>query len=957
MAYCYFVAKPIGRSAGHSAVAAAAYRSASRLRDDRRGCYHDWSHKNDVVHSEIMLPDGAPQKWRDRERLWNDVEASELRKDSQLARDMLFAVPRELDQGTAIDLIRDFASHEFVSLGMIADLNVHWNIGLSGELNPHAHIMLTTRHVSREGFGHKNRDWNHKQYLFRWRESWANHANQRLAQCDIEACIDHRAYAAQSIALEPRVHLDIGAAKLRALGQENDQGQKLHAIGARNGMKLLTNPDLALDTITRGQVTFTDHDLEVFVRRCSAGKVQFNAVMKAVKMAPDLIPLGTDRYGEGRYTSLDMIAIETRAGQAAARLAARHDHRLTSATLKRAISDAMQSGRALGYEQQAALAHVTTGNDIAIVVSDGERAKTTMLGIARESWEVAGYRVRGIALSAEAVTALEAGSGIASRTLASLEQGWKPGHEWLEAHNVAVIDEAGLFGTRQIERIVSEAEKRLAKLVLVGDIEQLRASEAGAALRSLVTDLGAVEISDCLRQRDTWQRMASGQLAIGRAEQAIAAYDRRGMVHDAATRVLARGELIERWEQDWRAAPDASRVILAHSHAEVSLLNAAARERMRTSGALGDDVTIDVFNGSTPFAKGDRVLFLRNERDQGIRNGMLGTIRSVDPNHIALTLDDNRSVALNPRKYPYLARGYAVVIDRTQGLRAAHVYVLATPSMDRHSGYLALTRHVETLDLHYGRDEFANRASLVHTLSLKRSRDRTRDYAPSFAERRALIVPESLELRRDGFGGIRVTNDNSSRSPETPRGQLDFASQGPTPFDRAVARYAQAAREILQMRRDGNPELPHQLDEFRHAGEALENLHRSSERDLRHAFDRNHRLIEAAAKGRTGPAIRAMIDEAEVRINPTRRADRFITDWRALADHERACRTACDDRSAASTRNTMVAMAHGLERDPQVELLLRARRHELGIREFSGASLSHDFEQHFSRSRGIGIGM
>src|SRR3546814_5432676 len=81
---------------GSSAVASAAYRAAERLHDDRLGRDHDFSNKAGVVHSEIMLPDGAPERLNDRATLWNEVEGAEKRKDAQLAREVEFSIPREL---------------------------------------------------------------------------------------------------------------------------------------------------------------------------------------------------------------------------------------------------------------------------------------------------------------------------------------------------------------------------------------------------------------------------------------------------------------------------------------------------------------------------------------------------------------------------------------------------------------------------------------------------------------------------------------------------------------------------------------------------------------------------------------------------------------------------------------------------------------------------------------------
>ena len=129
MAIYHFSAKVISRAAGSSAVASGAYRSASRLHDERIDRHHDFSNKAGVVHSEVMLPDGAPEHLSDRERLWNEVEANEKRIDAQLAREIEFAIPRELDQVEGIRLRGDVAQAEVVDRGMIADLNVDWGIG------------------------------------------------------------------------------------------------------------------------------------------------------------------------------------------------------------------------------------------------------------------------------------------------------------------------------------------------------------------------------------------------------------------------------------------------------------------------------------------------------------------------------------------------------------------------------------------------------------------------------------------------------------------------------------------------------------------------------------------------------------------------------------------------------------------------------------------------------------
>src|SRR5579863_6031145 len=204
MAIYHFSAKVISRAAGSSAVASAAYRSASRLYDERFGRDHDFSNKAGVVHSEIMLPEGAPEHLGDRATLWNTVEAGEVRRDAQLAREVEFAIPREMNEAQGIELARDFVQREFVDEGMVADLNVHWDVDANGVPKPHAHVMLSMREVDKSGFGKKVRDWNKVERLQQWRERWADHVNERLAALDIEARIDHRSFEDQRIGLEPQ---------------------------------------------------------------------------------------------------------------------------------------------------------------------------------------------------------------------------------------------------------------------------------------------------------------------------------------------------------------------------------------------------------------------------------------------------------------------------------------------------------------------------------------------------------------------------------------------------------------------------------------------------------------------------------------------------------------------------------------------------------------------------------
>jgi Ti-type conjugative transfer relaxase TraA len=976
MAIYHLHVKVIGRKSGSSAVASAAYRSGSRLRDERLDRSHDFSAKRGVVHSEVMLPENAPQAWSDRERLWNDVEAFEVRKDAQLAREVEFAIPREMSESQGIELARDFVQSEFVDRGMIADLNVHWDMAEDGSLKPHAHVMLTMRAVDENGFGPKVRDWNRTEMVERWRERWAELANERLAELDIDARIDHRSLEAQGIALEPQSQIGAPAQRIEGEGNEADRTEMHQEIARGNGARIIANPSLGLDAITHQQSTFTRSDMAMFAHRHSDGIDQFNEVMGAMRSAPDLVELGKDGRGEDRFTTRDMIETEQRLRRAAELMAERERHEVQDADREAALARAEQRGLVLSGEQADALAHITDGRDLGIVVGYAGTGKSAMLGVVREAWQAAGYEVRGVALSGIAAENLESGSGIASRTIASMEHGWKQGRDLLTTRDVLVIDEAGMVGTRQLERVLSHAAEAGAKVVLVGDPQQLQSIEAGAAFRSIHERHGGAEIGEVRRQSEDWQRAATRDLATGRTGEAIHAYDRDGMVHEAASREQARDDLIDLWDRDRQASPDRSRIILTHTNAEVRALNEGARERMRAAGDLGDDVRVTVERGARNFASGDRVMFLQNERGLGVKNGTLGTIEQVSAQSMSVRTDDGRSIQFDLKDYNRIDHGYAATIHKAQGMTVDRTHVLATPGMDAHGSYVALSRHRDGVDLHYGRDDFADQDRLVRTLSRDRAKDMASDYeradpAQSYAERRGItfrqrvaeivrkFVPEQL---RGLFDGLRLPADGAPK-PERDAPERKAAEDPETVLrqarTKALIRHASVVDAILTTGDADGKGSPGQMRELTEARKAFDEVRPHGWRDAEAAYVKEPDLAREAGSGRINRAVRALQFETELRTDPGGRADRFVERWQKL-DHTSQRQYQAGDMSGyKAARSAMGDMAKSLERDPQLESILANRKKELGIAFESGRRLGQElaFAHGIDLGRGRGIGI
>lgn len=248
----------IKRSAGRSAVAAAAYRSGTKLTNEWDGETHDYTRKRGIVHTEIMLPAHAPPEFSDRSTLWNSVELNEKSGNAQLAREIEVALPVELSRAEQLKLVRAYVKDNIVDAGMCADFALHDK----GDDNPHAHIMLTMRPLKPNGKwgakcrkvydldergqripdgkgGWKNHredttDWNDRGKAEVWRAAWAAYANRALEANGRPERIDHRSYARQGIDKIPTIHMGIAAMRMEQRGIATERGDINRQIAADN---------------------------------------------------------------------------------------------------------------------------------------------------------------------------------------------------------------------------------------------------------------------------------------------------------------------------------------------------------------------------------------------------------------------------------------------------------------------------------------------------------------------------------------------------------------------------------------------------------------------------------------------------------------------------------------------------------------------------------------------------
>jgi len=724
MAIYHLSATTISRSSGRSAVAASAYRSASMMVDERTGITHDYTEKGDVVATEVLLPEGAPKWMGERDALWNAVEAFERRKDAQLAREVTISLPQELDVKANWALAKTFVRDTFVARGMVADVCFHLG-DQSGDAQPHVHVMLTMRDIEGDGFGAKNRSWNQKALLCEWRESWAHYCNQALMMHGIDARIDHRTLDAQGINLEPQSKIGPSAAKSKMARFEAHQ-----ELARRNGDRILADPFIAFHALTCQHSTFTDSDIARFVNRHTVDVEQFQHVHAVLKAHPELVRIGEDDRGRVRFSTRARVRDEHTLLSQGYELSRRSDH----VVLCPAHILVAESARPLSQAQIDAVTHLLESKDMACLVGIAGSGKSTLLECARHQWEVAGFKVKGATLAGIAAQNLQESSGISSCTIASWCHRWDKGEDTLTRHDVLVVDEAGMIDVPQALRLVGEVKKSGAKLVLIGDPEQLQAIGPGSPFRAIVDEIGAYHLDTVYRQADAWQQAATKAFSRRDTGKGLDAYMAHERVHGFETKATAMQGLMADWQQSRTAHPDDTSIVLAYHRSSVRALNEMARERLQAEGRLGADVEIETEQGTRQFVAGDRVYFLKNDYHAlDVKNGTLGTVTALDKHSMQVRLDplqgESRDVTVNLSEYNHLDHGYAATVHKSQGVTVDRSFVLASKRFDSHVSYVSMSRHRASADLYFSKEDFPNAKALTRHLSQSNHKEMTTDFA------------------------------------------------------------------------------------------------------------------------------------------------------------------------------------------------------------------------------------
>ncbi len=727
MAIQFARARYISRSTGGSAVRSAAYNERAAITADRTGELYYFKHRDAPEHHEVLLPTGADPQFADSAVLWNAAEAAEKRKDAQVAREIVLALPAnaELIDEDRIGLARSFAEQHFVAKGLAVQLDVHRpheGESESERANWHAHLLITTRRLEGEGFAAKKaRDLDPEVRRAggravvadgeAWGELWRDHQNRYFVEHGLDIRVDPAATHAQE---------HIGPVRMRKAGaaivERAEIIRQANEAAARD-------PNQVLATLTRHNATFSERDLDRHLAKHIAGDGERAATRAAVLGHAETLPLYDRTSGEavGRYTTKTVRAQE-RATLADAQVVARVRHH---GALSAAAINAAVVSRSLRPDQRRAFDHAVAAGGLKIIEGRAGTGKSYSLAAIRDAHEQAGRHVIGLAPTNAVAQDLKAdgftNAGTAHAELFKLKNGRT---RWDRA-TVVVVDEAAMLDSKVTGELFAEARRAGAKVILAGDDRQLASIERGGLFTELRQRHGAAEITEITRQRTDWQRQAARDLAEGRFGEAVAAFEQAGAITWTDNQAGARRALVEAWKRDAAAEPAATRFVFAYTNRDVDALNAELRQVRRDRGELaGADVRFETKHGPADFSPGDRVQFTDTLKPARIYNGNVGTITDIDADTgvIRARLDaaagqPGREVVWSASEFSGFRHGYAGTIYKGQGRTLDHTYLYHTHHWRAAASYVALTRQRESAQVFVARETAHDVAQLARQMA------------------------------------------------------------------------------------------------------------------------------------------------------------------------------------------------------------------------------------------------
>ncbi|MGC0371941.1 MAG: hypothetical protein DGJ47_000642 [Rickettsiaceae bacterium] len=746
MAIAFARTRAVGRNSGGNACCSFAYNARSTILDNSTGVTYNFSNRSDNLYHEILLPKGADESFKNESVLSNEIERIEKRKDSQLCKEYVLALPddKEVTFEQKKEMIFDFIKlNGWVEKGFAVQVDIH--APDAEDKNWHAHLLIPTRKFTADG---------KKLFITKATDLWPDIkagfaklpfvASRQTPPGKLWAYVQNTAF--ERLGLDVRVDMEgaiaqehIGPFRLR--GRDNRAELRNREVVEAN-ILALDSGEALLNRVTMTRNIFRERDLIRGVRYLP-DEAKANALVQDALASKDLVTLYDDQGDKTEFYTTKAVRKEE---QRLVRLSM-WVSRLKSVTADKAILqdkdirhviNAESKAAKLNNEQKDALDYMLKSDcGIRVIRGRAGTGKSRVLkSLAAVSKEV-GIKTILIAPTHKAKMELE-GHFAHTNTVAGLLHGIKHGQVALQKGSLIVVDEAGMVDDNAYSELMRVALNHRCNLVLAGDERQLSAIGRGGSFENFADKFGSRSLVDIQRQKEGWGRQVALCFSKKQIKEGVAILHQHNKLRWSADSQLSIKDIVKSWNQSKFGIKD--RLVIAITNESVNNINQKIRDSLKEQGQLtGDEIAI--INGNQvqkvykegksteyiadimpkSFMKGDRIIFNKTNKDLGLSNGEFGTIEYVDREEFVVRLDNvkdgkTKTVTFDPSEFSGFTHGYASTVYKAQGASIKDVYVMHDGFSTKENSYVALSRHIDDLHLYCNKESTMNNEHLIKQL-------------------------------------------------------------------------------------------------------------------------------------------------------------------------------------------------------------------------------------------------
>lgn len=725
----------VSRSSGGNACRKGAYNARTSILDEQNKVIYNFQGKGDNVYHEILLPDGADQKFKDTKTLMNAIEKIEKRKDSQLLKDAVIALPddKELNLNDRIEITKRIVERSgWVKNGLAVQIDIHKPH--DGEKNWHAHLLITTRRFINNGkeFGEKARDLNpefkntgSKTFIIPEETLLQHHAKDVINDYFKELGLENRV---DEISVIPQEH--IGPVRMRSILNEAANRNEERVIA---NIELLKDGSDVLERVSKCSSVFSKKDL-IRVVKCVPNSERANSLVNDAISDERAIPLyHSDGSDTGLFTTTEVRDEEVKLLRLSSYIATQSN--LISQPLGGAgqsnisaqqLIESYKEEFAMSQQQAGAFSHlIDNEGGIRVLKGRAGTGKSYVLGKVVSIAKAKGVEVIGLAPTHKAKMELGNVGYDRCDTIKGFLFKLYNDRVDLSKHSLIVVDEAAMVSNADWLELLRIAAAKNCNVILAGDERQLSSIQRGGMFSSFADKFGCFELNDIRRQEVAWSREVARAFSESDVREGINILKSNDRLINNENKTESMERLLLDWGKSQKNIGD--KLIIAIKNSDVDILNKGARPLLKGDGTL---TGLEYFVGNRGivgegidktaigFMKGDRIVFKETDKDIGVNNGDFGELIEVGYKTFAVKLDRGEQIEFNPNEFIGFKHGYASTVFKVQGSSIRDVYVLHDGFSTMKNSYVAMSRHVEDLHLYTNKQATKNEEQLINQLKL-----------------------------------------------------------------------------------------------------------------------------------------------------------------------------------------------------------------------------------------------